>query len=65
MKRSAIEIIIAISCAGKPKRLKGLRRSSIANVKSKGLVEAVNIVVTMIINNKRTVIYNVLKIASL
>ena len=38
MKRSAMVIIMASSCAGTPKRRNGIRRSSMPSVRTIGLV---------------------------
>ena len=64
IKRSAIEIIIATSCAGNPIFLSGVRRSSIAIVISIGLVVAVTRVVALIIKRSLNTIYSVWNTAS-
>ena len=59
MKRSAILINIAISCAGTWNLFKGINKSSIPKVISKGFVVAVRHVVIIIINMSRIAIYSV------
>ena len=56
IKRSAIVIIMASSCAGTPKRRNGMRRASIPSVSTIGLVVYVKRDEKAIRNTRRSVI---------